>query len=56
LRSLNKEELHNLYSSSIIIAMIKSRRMRLVRHVARMEEKNAYSILAENPEGKRPLE
>jgi hypothetical protein len=36
--------------------MIKSRRMRLAGHVARMEGKrNAYIILVGKPEGKRPL-
>jgi hypothetical protein len=36
--------------------MIKSRRMRWARHVARMGEKtNAYRILVGKPEGKRPL-
>jgi hypothetical protein len=36
--------------------MIKSRRMRWAGHVARVGEKrNAYSILVENPEGKKPL-
>jgi hypothetical protein len=36
--------------------MMKSREMRWARHVARMGEKrNAYRILAEKPEGKRPL-
>jgi hypothetical protein len=36
--------------------MIKSRRMRLPGHVARMgEEMNAYRILVEKPVGKRPL-
>jgi hypothetical protein len=35
--------------------MIKSRRMRWAGHVARMGEKrNAYRILVEKPEGKRP--
>jgi hypothetical protein len=33
-RKLHNEELHNLYSSPSIIRMIKSRRMRWVRHVA----------------------
>jgi hypothetical protein len=33
------KELHNLYSSPTIIRMIKSRRMRLVGRVARMEAK-----------------
>jgi hypothetical protein len=46
-----------MYSSPNIIRMIKSRRMRWAGHVARMEEKrNAYRILVEKPEGKRPLE
>jgi hypothetical protein len=36
--------------------MIKSRRMRLAGHVARIREKrNAYRILVGKPEGKRPL-
>jgi hypothetical protein len=36
--------------------MIKSRRMRWARHVARMGEKrNAYKILVGNPEGTRTL-
>jgi hypothetical protein len=35
-RKLHNEELHNLYSSSSIIKMIKSRRMRWAGHVARM--------------------
>jgi hypothetical protein len=42
-------------SPSIIIIM-KSRRMRLAGHVARMGEKrNAYRLLVGKPEGKRPL-
>jgi hypothetical protein len=36
--------------------MMKSRRMRWARHVARIEEKrNACRILMGNPEGKTPL-
>jgi hypothetical protein len=36
--------------------MIKSSRVRLAGHVARMGEKrNAYRILVRKPEGKRPL-
>jgi hypothetical protein len=36
--------------------MIKSKRMRLAGHVARMREKmNAYRILVGKPEVKRPL-
>jgi hypothetical protein len=48
------EELHNLYFSPN--RMIKSRRMRWAGHVARMgETRNAYRILVEKHEGKRPL-
>jgi hypothetical protein len=37
--------------------MIKSRKMRWARNLARMgEKKNAYRILMGKPEGKRPLE
>jgi hypothetical protein len=36
--------------------MMKSRRMRWARYIARMREKrNSYRILVGNPEGKRPL-
>jgi hypothetical protein len=56
-RKLHNEELRDLYSSPSIIRVIKSRRMRWAGHVARMGEKrNAYRLLVEKPEGKRPLE
>jgi hypothetical protein len=55
-RKLQNEELRDLYSSSSIIRIIKSRRMRWTGHVARMgEERNAYRLLVGKPEGKRPL-
>jgi hypothetical protein len=55
-RKLHNEELYNLYSSSNIIRMIKSRRMRWAGYVARMGEKmNAYWTLVGKPEGGRPL-
>jgi hypothetical protein len=55
-RKLHNEELHNLYSSLNIIRPVKSRRMRLAGHVARMgEERNVYKVLVGKPEGKRPL-
>jgi hypothetical protein len=55
-RKLHNEELHNLYFSPSIVRMIKSRRTRLAGHVARMGEKrDAYRILMEKLEGKRPL-
>jgi PAS domain-containing protein len=56
LKKLHNEELRDLYSSLSIIRMIKSRRMRWVGHVARMEEKrNAYRLFVGKPEGKKPL-
>jgi hypothetical protein len=55
-RKLHSEELHNLYSSPDIIRQIKSRRMRLAGHVARMgEERKLYKVLVGKPKGKRPL-
>jgi hypothetical protein len=55
-RKLHNEDLHNLYSSPSIIRMIKSRRVRWARHVARMVAKrNAYKILLRKSQGKRPL-
>jgi hypothetical protein len=46
----------NLYSSPSIITMMKSRRMRLAPHVARMRKpRNAYRILMGKSEGKRLL-
>jgi hypothetical protein len=55
-RRLHNEELPNLYASSNIIRVIKSRRTRSVELIARMGEmRNAYKILVGKPEGKRPL-
>ena len=55
-RKLHNEELNGLYSSPNIVRVIKSRRMRLAEHVARMgEERGAYGVLVGKPEGKRPL-
>jgi hypothetical protein len=46
----------NLYSSSIIIRMIKSRRMRWVGYLSRIGGKrNAYRILVGQLNRKRPL-
>jgi hypothetical protein len=55
-RKLHNEELHDWNSSPSIIGMMKSRRMRWTRHVARMGEKRkAYRLLVGKPEGKRSL-
>jgi hypothetical protein len=55
-RKLHNDELHSLYSSSNIVKVIKSRRMRWAGHVARMgEERGVYKVLIRRPEGKRPL-
>jgi hypothetical protein len=55
-RILHNEELLDLYSSPSITRIIRSRRMRWARHVARMGEKrNMYKLLVGKPEGKRPL-
>jgi hypothetical protein len=55
-RKLHNEKLHNLYCSLSIIIIIKARRVRWAGHVPRMGEKrDAYRILEEKPEGKRPL-
>jgi hypothetical protein len=35
-RKIHNEELHDLYSSPIIVRVIKSKRMRYAGHVARM--------------------
>jgi hypothetical protein len=52
----HSEELHNLYSSSSIVTIIKSRSIRWAEHVARMgEKKNVYRLLVGKPEGKRPI-
>jgi hypothetical protein len=56
-RRLYNEERHNLYASSNIIRVIKSRKMRGVGYVTHMRQlRNAYKILVGKPEGKRPPE
>ena len=55
-RKLHKEELRDLYSLPNIVRVVKSRRMRWVRHVARMGEgRGVHRVLVGKPEGKRPL-
>jgi hypothetical protein len=48
--------LHILYSSSNIIRLIKSRKMKWEGYMAHMgEERKLYRVLMGKPEGKRPL-
>jgi hypothetical protein len=55
-RKLHNDELHSLHSSPNIVRMIKSRRMRWVRHVAGIGEgRGVYIVLVGRPKGKRPL-
>jgi hypothetical protein len=55
-RKFHDDELHILYSSSNIVRVIKSRRMRWAGHVARMGEgRGDYRVLVGRPEDKRPL-
>jgi hypothetical protein len=55
-RKLHNDELHSLYSSSNIVKVIKSRRMRWAGHAAPMGEgRSVYRVLIGKPEGKRSL-
>ena len=55
-RRLRNEELNDLYCSSNIVRVIKSRRMGWAGHVARMgEERGVYRVLVGKQEGRRPL-
>ena len=55
-RKLHNKELNDMYSLPDIVRMIKKRRMRWARYVARMEERiTVYRVLVGKPEGKRPL-
>jgi len=56
-RKLHNDEIHNLYSSPIIVRVIKSMRMRWAGHIVRMGDGGyVYRILVGRLEGKRPLE
>jgi hypothetical protein len=56
-RKLYNKELYDTYFSRSIICVFKARRMGWEGHVARIgENKNAYTILVADPEGRRPLE
>jgi hypothetical protein len=55
-RKLHNKELHDWYTSSRIIRIIRYRRMRWAGHVARMRQKrNVYWLLVGKPYEKRPL-
>jgi hypothetical protein len=49
-RKLHKDELHGLYSLPNIVRMLKSRRMRWARHVARMGEGRGVGLEARREE------
>jgi hypothetical protein len=52
---LHNDEIHSLYYSSNIVRVIKSRRMRWARHVARIGGRGVYKVLVGRPESKRPV-
>ena len=55
-RKLHSEVVNDFYSSSDIVRVIKSRRMRMAEHVARMGERRGVCRgFVGKPEGKRPL-
>jgi hypothetical protein len=55
-KKLHNEELNNLYFSPNIVRVIKSGKMRLAGHVARMGEgRGVYGVLVGKPEGRRSL-
>jgi hypothetical protein len=54
-RKLLNEELHNLYCSTGIIGMMKSRRIRWARHIAQIGRKKCIENFGEKLERKRPL-
>jgi len=57
LRKLCNEELNDVYCSTNIVRVIKSRRVRWAEHVARMVDRRAlYRVLVGKREGKRTLE
>ena len=55
-RKLHNEELNDLYCSSNIIRVIKSRRMRWAGYIARtVERRSIYKVLVGKSKGMRPL-
>jgi hypothetical protein len=56
-RRLHNEELYAVYGPSNIIRIIKSRRLRWEKHVARMgKRRGAYKVLVGKPEERNHLE
>ena len=56
LRKLHNEELNVMYFLPNIFRVIKSRRQRWARHVARMgERRGVYRVLVRRPDGKNHL-
>jgi hypothetical protein len=54
-KKLHNEELNDLYSSSSIVWLIKSRRMRWAGHVAHIAaRRDICRVLVGKPEGRRP--
>jgi len=54
-RRLHNEEIHDIDSLPNIFRVLKSRRMRLARHVAHMGRRRASTVSVAKPEGKRSL-
>jgi hypothetical protein len=55
-RKLHNDEFHSLFSSTYIVRVIKSRRLRWAGHVARMgERRGVYRVSVGRPECKRSL-
>jgi len=55
-RRLHNEKLNDLYCSPNIVRVIKSRRMRWARHMARVGEvRGVCRVLLGKPEGRRPM-
>jgi hypothetical protein len=55
-RKLHNEELSDLYSSRIVVQVVKPRRMRWVEYVARMSKRSGvHRVLVGKPEEKTPL-
>jgi hypothetical protein len=54
-RKFHNAEFHNFRDFTANIRIIKSRKLRPIRHLARMRQKrNSYKVFAEKPESKRP--